>query len=93
VECSLLVGKTQLEVRAMLGKPTTDTFAVEPRRHQEWSYRVGWSPGRGSEQEDALFMEFDGRRVVFAEAPGARNTYDEIEDGRPVRGGRKDPVP
>lgn len=89
VRCRLLTGRTRRQIRDLLGKPDYRARDLQPRAHTEYSYLVGYTPSRGSEEEDELFMEFDRGRVAYVAAPAQdRDGYQrELKEGTPVGGG------
>ena len=91
VQCGKLRGQAPEQVRALLGKPTRNNVDNNPRPHREYSYVVGFTPERGSDEEDTLFIEFDHGRVAYAAAPprerGRYGGYKASKDGEPVGGG------
>ena len=84
-------GQAPEQVRALLGKPTRNNVDDNPRPHREYSYVVGFTPERGSDEKDTLFIEFDHGRVAYAAAPprerGRYGGYKASKDGEPVGGG------
>jgi hypothetical protein len=88
VRCHSLRGLTEREVRARLGKPDYRARDGQPRPHVEYGYIVGYTPERGSNENDSLFMEFDKGRIVYVAAPSRdRGRRIDVEDGKPVGGG------
>jgi hypothetical protein len=89
VRCHSLQGLTRRQIRARLGKPDYRARDNQPRPHTEYGYVVGYSPGRGSDVEDSLFIEFDKGKVVYGSAPtrGRGCCNEDLKDGAPVGGG------
>ena len=90
VRCHALVGMTERQARARLGKPHAEAD-FNPRPHRDLTWTVGFSPARGSNVEDRLHVEVDFGRVVYASAParerGGADTANELTDGGLVGGG------
>ena len=89
VRCDDLLGRTDAELRAHLGRPTVTNRDGNPRPHREASWRLGSSEG-ASGTEDVLFVELDRGRAVYASSPDdvERGGRDDLaESGEPVGGG------
>jgi hypothetical protein len=87
VQCGKLRGQTPEQVRALLGRPTYTTIDNNPRPHRQWEYLVGFTPDRGSDSDEILYIELQHRRVVYAQAPGRERGGPESKDGELVSGG------